>query len=121
MNETICIDFDGVIHSYTSRWEGPETIPDPPVDGAFDAIKTYLAAGYKVCILSTRNYQTNGPLCMVEWFEKYGFDRELLYRVSFPTYKPPAILYIDDRGYHFKGTFPDVEFIENFKPWNKKS
>jgi len=32
----LLIDFDGVIHSYTSGWQGAGVISDPPVEGAFD-------------------------------------------------------------------------------------
>ena len=34
----ICLDFDGVIHSYTSGWKGAAVIPDPPVPGALEFI-----------------------------------------------------------------------------------
>ena len=26
----LCLDFDGVVHSYTSGWKGADVIPDPP-------------------------------------------------------------------------------------------
>jgi hypothetical protein len=29
----LCLDFDGVLHSYTSGWKGAAVIPDPPVPG----------------------------------------------------------------------------------------
>ena len=35
----LCLDFDGVIHSFTSGWRGAGIIPDPPVPGALDFIK----------------------------------------------------------------------------------
>ena len=40
--------------------------------------------------------------------------------LQFPTHKPPALLTIDDRAFQFKGEFPALDDIENFKPWNKQ-
>jgi hypothetical protein len=34
----LSLDFDGVIHSYTSGWKGADVIADPPVPGAFQFI-----------------------------------------------------------------------------------
>lgn len=47
---TLCFDFDGVIHSYTSGWKGAEVIPDPPVEGIKEAL-TELQRDYKITIL----------------------------------------------------------------------
>ena len=34
MPRTVCVGFDGVIHSYVSGWRGAAVIPDPAVPGA---------------------------------------------------------------------------------------
>ena len=41
---TICIDFDGVLHSYRSGWCGTEIIPDPPIHGTKEAVARVTAA-----------------------------------------------------------------------------
>ena len=41
--KTIVFDFDGVIHSYTSGWQGITAIPDPVVPNIQAAIN-YLPA-----------------------------------------------------------------------------
>lgn len=37
-DKTVIFDFDGVIHSYASGWQGVTEIHDPPVDGIKEAI-----------------------------------------------------------------------------------
>jgi len=111
----ICIDFDGVIHSYTSGWKGEAVILDDPVPGAFDALKEYLKH-FKVCIYSSRSKKAVGIMAMKEWFLKHGF--EYIDQLEFPDQKPPAFITIDDRCLTFTGIFPAVSQIKSFKPWN---
>lgn len=121
--KTLCVDFDGVINLYTSGWTWLShigDIPDRPVEGAFDWLEE-MVKHFKVYIYSSRSKFEGGIYFMKKWFIKHGFSSEVLNKLEFPTQKPPAHLIIDDRAYLFKGpsSFPSVEFIQNFKPWNK--
>lgn len=64
----ICVDFDGVIHSYTSGWQRASVILDPPVPGAFEWLQSLLDAGFKVAIFSSRSHQEGGIDGMQNWF-----------------------------------------------------
>lgn len=122
----VCLDFDGVIHSYESGWCGFDQIPDDPVPGAINAIVEY-AKHFEVHIFSTRigNPTGTGPnqcaeRAVCEWFLKHGLPRDVLNQLKFSIYKPAAHIFIDDHGFCFIGEFPDVSYIKNiFKPWNK--
>lgn len=124
----LCLDFDGVLHSYSSGWQGADAIPDPPVPGAiaflWDAIEHF-----DVQILSSRSHQPGGIDAMQEWLARwdrdYWKDRPggrprtcLTLCVKFPTEKPPAMVTLDDRAVTFTGVFPSIESLESFRPWN---
>lgn len=114
----LCLDFDGVCHSYASGWRGAAIIPDPPVPGLYE----FLSSAYQdfeVCIFSSRSHQDGGLLAMQDWLRDHapdGFEDWPM----FVTEKPPAFLGIDDRVLTFKGVWPTVEEMKNFKPWNAK-
>jgi hypothetical protein len=116
----ICIDFDGVIHSYTSPWLTATEIPDPPVPGAFEAIARYINAGFLVHIHSCRCSTRPAIRAIRAWFLRNGGE-VLLRHLKFAERKPKALLYIDDRGFRFEGAFPTPEEILAFKPWNKRA
>lgn len=120
MSRYISLDFDGVIHSYTSPWQGACHIPDPPVPDALAMIMNYIDNGLRVGIFSTRNIEPGGIAAMQAWLSKHGLHEGYICKIDFPSAKPTiATLFVDDRAYAFTGTFPSVEYVKSFKPWNK--
>ena len=121
----LCLDFDGVIHSYASGWKGANVIPDPPVPGAFAFIRR-ADKHFDVQVYSSRSGQLGGIEAMRRWFaehDQYVTQEalpDLLGIISFPTAKPSAFLTIDDRALPFDGTWPPMKTLKEFKPWNKK-
>jgi hypothetical protein len=119
---TICIDFDGVLHSYTSGWQGEHVANDPPVPGAIEWLRGLIEGGVvKPVIYSSRSKAPAGILCMKEWLIRHGLDVELADALHFPMQKPAAFLTIDDRAICFDGTFPPVQEMLDFEPWNKRT
>ena len=94
--QTICLDFDGVVHSYKSGWQGMSVIPDPPVDGTKDAIER-LRVWYVVVIHSTRCKTTEGRNAIRNWLRKNHIVVD-----EICDSKPPAVIYVDDRGIRFR-------------------
>lgn len=115
--QTVVFDFDGVIHSYASGWQGATNIPDDPVNGIENALRDIHNAGYEVVIVSTRCAYPSGQSAIEDWLDKYGIapyvDRVL-------KEKPPAIVYIDDRAICFDGKADGLlSKIQAFSPWYK--
>jgi len=131
----ICVDFDGVLHSYKSGWKGATDIPDDPVPGAIEWLLDDLLAGVypenishfcpdpevEVCVYSSRSKALGGIKAMKKWLNKHGVDQGYFTDglITFPTKKPAAFLTIDDRCFCFRGEFPSKDEILKFKPWNK--
>lgn len=123
---TLCLDFDGVIHSYSSGWKGADVIPDPPVEGAIAFMLSALEH-FKVVIFSSRSHQSGGIKAMQDWLRKHAgqcwYESPAgpgLEDVEFATEKPAAMISIDDRCLTFDGTWPAIETLKEFKPWNKR-
>ncbi|MCC6558546.1 MAG: hypothetical protein IT372_36895, partial [Polyangiaceae bacterium] len=117
--KTLVVDFDGVLHSYASGWKGPTSIPDPPVPGAF-AFLAQAVERFDVAVLSSRSRETGGIDAMKRWLADHGLDPAVLAKLRFPRTKPPAHVYLDDRGWRFEGTFPSVDAIDAFRPWHAR-
>lgn len=112
--QTVILDFDGVIHSYSSRWQKTTLIPDPPVPGIKEAIKE-IREHYRVVVVSSRCYQEGGIEAIKTWLKKYEIVVD-----DITDEKPPAVVIVDDRAITFDGR-PEtlLEKIRAFKPWNK--
>lgn len=114
----LCLDFDGVIHSYRSGWKGADVIPDPPVPGAIDFIREALEH-FEVHIYSSRSHQRGGINAMQQWFQLHA-GSDLQMALHFPEYKPSAFITIDDRALTFEGIWWEPKKLLQFKPWNKR-
>ena len=128
MNKPVlCLDFDGVLHSYTSGWKGAAFIPDPPVPGAM-AFLAAMVDRFDVVIHSTRNHHDYGIAAICDWL-RFHLTAYLgsapaatlvVRKIHFPVVKPPAFLTLDDRAWTFTGRFPSYEEIAAFRPWYQR-
>ena len=74
MKKIICIDFDGVIHSYKSGWQGIDAIPDPPNKGAFEWLESLFDhPDLNPVIYSSRSKDPKGVDAMKDWFANHNF------------------------------------------------
>ena len=100
-NNTIAIDFDGVIHKYSKGWRGLYNVYDPPNDGAIESIKKLKERGYRLVIFSSRPVEP-----INKWLEKYELES---YFDEVTNTKTPARVYIDDKAYHFESCKKTME------------
>ena len=136
----LCIDWDGVIHSYTSGWTSADDVPDPPVPGALDFLRNATHA-FDVYVYSSRSHQPGGieamQTALQDWYVdaaklpddvadedasavEAGIENFVLNILKWPTFKPSAFLTIDDRVHCFDGRFPAIDSLLAFQPWNRK-
>lgn len=126
----LCIDFDGVIHSYEKGWQNGEiygTVTDGFFEWCIKARDLFTLVIYssrsKECIKLEKMKEWLG-IQMVNWktrnfrsaesppyFDDFEFTHE----------KPPAFLTIDDRAIKFEGSWKSLapDKLLQFKPWNQ--
>ena len=108
-----------MIHSYESGWKGATMIPDPPVPDAIRFLREALEH-FRVAIYSSRSGHPGGIEAMQTWLRRHTGNPDWLAAIEWPTEKPPALVTIDDRAIPFDGTWPAIETLLAFKPWNKR-
>ncbi len=100
--QTVCLDFDGVIHSYVSGWRGIDVISDPPIHGTDEAIRR-LRKSYRVVVHSARCATAEGRQAIEAWLKKFNIEVD-----EICEHKPAALVYIDDRAVRFTGDWASV-------------
>ena len=115
--QTICVDFDGVIHQYIhGEWRAGEIYGDA-FEGAIEGLFKLKGRGFRVVIFTTRTVHEDQAALIREWFFEKAVAMELPYSGLFSTWrltgsdedfpfeitneKIPAIAYVDDRAIRF--------------------
>lgn len=115
-SKIVCIDVDNTINKYPGwRNEGYDVVDGEPIPGAKEAIKQLRNGGCIVLVHSTRCGYSGGTVAITEYLNRYNIRVD-----GICSNKPPADVYIDDKGMTFDGVW-DADFVNaimNFKPWN---
>ena len=119
----LCIDFDGVIHSYERGWQDGAiygTVTPGFCEWAEEAARLF-----ELVIYSSRSRSREGVAAMQAWLAEqwraHAPDRRMP-RFAFAHEKPPAFLTIDDRAVQFRGDWSELppERLRAFRPWTMK-
>jgi hypothetical protein len=90
--KTLAIDFDGVVHAYSSGWHGG-AIYDDPVQGCAEALRE-LSKRYELVLFTARGNLDDVHLWLVEHHLRHFFK-------DITNRKPMAFAYLDDRAVRF--------------------
>jgi hypothetical protein len=127
---TLSLDFDGVVHQYSSAFTKPEEIHDDVVPGFFEWAED-ASRRFELVIYSTRSETAEGRAAMTlwlieqrrKWRDAGGKPRgELPVEITFSAHKPKAFLMVDDRAVAFDGDWSalDPDALMAFRPWNRR-
>ena len=113
-NNTIAIDFDGVIHK-NSKGFHDGTIYDEPIEDVKKGLE-YLSKSYKLVIYSCKanpdrpliNGKT-GTKLIYDWLCKHKLD-SYIYNIVYT--KPNAVAYVDDKGIRFENWDDTLKVLE---------
>jgi hypothetical protein len=121
----ICVDFNGVIHDHSPHSRGFCPPDSPEVPGAVEWLRV-VTEEYDACLVSASFRESRNILNAKQWLASRGIPPQWMSsaivgmpRLSLSPFKFPSLMFIDDRGFCFRGTFPTVSEIKNFRPWNR--
>lgn len=126
----ICVDFDGVIHSYQKGWQDGE-IYGNATPGFFRWAKQAMDH-FEIHVYSSRSKTAEGLAAMAQAIGKWSIDAihsgevpsdtnwgDFFSQLVFASEKPPAFLTIDDRAICFLGNWSNLDPADllQFRPW----
>jgi hypothetical protein len=120
VKKSICLDFDGVLHSYTSGWQGATNIPDKPVDGALHFLFNAILK-FDVYIYSSRSHKFGGRTAMKKWLTR-SYLNLCFTQSSTPDWLRIFINSVDDSSSWDRRTDNSIAYIianlkfPNYKP-----
>ena len=118
MKQVVAFDFDGVIHSYRSGWQGVGVITDKPVPGIRDVLRGLRSEGYEIVIYTCRAREFEGYKAVVKWLTA---NKMIEFVSEITQTKPIAKCYVDDRSIRFDGTVQNlIAEIKNFSSWTER-
>lgn len=89
---TITLDFDGVLHSYTTPWTAADVVPDRAIEGSIEWLLKAIKK-VNIAIFSCRSNQDNGIPAMQRWLKRElirwlgeGSVKELVYKQELSGY-----------------------------------
>lgn len=97
---TVAMDFDGVIAFHKTEWP-PEKI-GPPLKPGIEVAKRIKAAGHKLVILTAKPKSVHKKI--KKWMAEQGVQVD-----DVTNTKPPAEIYIDDRGMRYPRNYKGKE------------
>lgn len=126
---TLCIDFDGVIHSYERGWQGGEIYGS--LTPGFVAWALEAREVLQLVVYSSRSKEPRLLMAMQEWLaarllEHFQDDTkaalDLYSAFTFSAVKPAAFLTIDDRAVRFDGDWGAMapKMLLAFEPWTNR-
>ena len=131
----IAIDFDNVVHSYTSPWSHAADIADPPLRGAIAWLERLTSEGARVFLHTCRFTQDHPQaagflaadpatveLAVRTWLQVHGLSDAAAARITMWTHpgKPYADAYVDDKAVEFTGQWHTVATLKNIVAANKE-
>jgi len=112
--QTIAVDFDGVIAEYDG-WKGTSVLGDPRHD-VLEVLRVLHHEGWKIVVHTTRSAQAITDYLVSHQIPFDEINRNSSYNNE--GIKPVATIYWDDRSLCYSGNaFLDLDRIRNFRTW----